>query len=74
MTQKQREIKEVIRMLGQITDDILGIILVFTTLWTSSSLFSSSDTNKQIGKPLFNTCYEIILSHSLGYIYSKSFF
>lgn len=42
MTQKQRRIKEVIRMLGQVKNDILGIILVFTTLWTSSSLFSSS--------------------------------
>lgn len=74
MTQKQRGIKEVIRVLGQVTNDILGIILVFTTLWTSSSLFSSNDTNKQTGKPLFNTCYEIILHHSLGYIYPESFF
>lgn len=32
MTQKQRGIKEVIRVLGQVTNDILGIILVFTTL------------------------------------------
>lgn len=32
MTQKQRRIKEVIRMLGQVNNYILGIILVFTTL------------------------------------------
>lgn len=51
MTRKQMGIKEAIRVLGQFTNDILGIILIFTTVWTLSSWFSSSDTNKQRRKP-----------------------
>lgn len=32
MTRKQMGIKEAIRVLGQFTNDILGIILIFTTV------------------------------------------
>lgn len=63
--------KEVITALGQFTNYIVGIILTFTTLWTLSPQFSSTDTNKAEEKTFLYMLLDF--TKPLSRVYSLSY-
>lgn len=71
MAWKSMGTKEVITALGQFTNYIVGIILTFTTLWTLSPQFSSTDTNKQRRKPFYTL---LDFTKPLSRVYSLSYY